>query len=484
MRRSTVLLCSGLAWILCSADANAQDAQPAEVVHVDEDGTPTPEAGAESSAAEPAATASAEIDSGPGWQLRFFADEEARVRVAIAPDETDIDGRLYLDASVADPEDHFGGAAALGLWADFDGVNHPANPSGFTEIHEPRSLPAWVDVYSLHARYQSHDMVRQVRAGRLVVQHGLPLTVDGAHVALAPLGPMLEIFAFGGRSVHFFEVSQDLFEDWIASVGVASEPLHGLKLELDYAFHVEDTENEQGLQEHSYGLTGWYRLDDWLGVRGYVRGLDAELSHVGGAVRGRWAEQDLGAELSVQAQTVELGELSEVADPYFTTLGKSLPYLRWRLDLFKGFDTEVGSYALHLGSDGRHVLSDEESRFNRTFNRIYAMATATDIVIHGPFASLTLARHSVDYDFAGDGLWSVSGAAGYADRSLRAEVGSSYDMYKYTYYFSVDEIQDVRTVYAELRYKPWDFLALKARYQYELFAWDIHTVTVGVSQVF
>ncbi len=474
-------------WLGSTALAQ-EGASAAQVEYVDENGEAvanSAETVAEAETeTETETTTVTEAEVEPGWQLDFVADEDLRVRAAIDPDEVDVDGRLYLDARVMDPGDSFGAEAALGMWSDFDGVNKPEDPTGFAEIHEPRSLPIWVDVYSLAARYQDSGLVRSARAGRLVVQHGLPVTLDGAAIELAPLGHWLELFAFGGRSVHFFEVEQELFEDWVAALGVATQPMPGLKLELDYSFHVEDTDTENGLMEHGYGLTAWYRLGGWFGARLNARGLDDRLSHLGGALRGGWPEQDLGVELSVKTQLIELHELAELADPYFATLGHSDPNLRWRLDAYKGFETELGVYALHLGGDGRQLLRGETSTFNRNFGRLYLMATAHDIVVDGPFLTLAFERHSVGWDFVGQGLWTLSGSAGYAAGDLRAELGSRYDSYKYTYYSSVDEIQDVRTVYAEARYRIFDLLSLRARYQFERFAWDVHTVRVGLAQVF
>ncbi|MBN2358475.1 MAG: hypothetical protein JXR83_03420, partial [Deltaproteobacteria bacterium] len=137
-----------------------------------------------------------------------------------------------------------------------------------------------------------------------------------------------------------------------------------------------------------------------------------------------------------------------------------------------------------LGGSGRHLLAGIEGPFNRNFGRLFVQATATDIAVRGPFANLTLGRDSDRFDLAGHGVWSVGGSAGYEAGWLRGEVGSSYDQYKYTYYHTVDEIEDVRTFYGELRVRPRGYLSVRARYQFERFAWDVHTLWFSLAQAY
>ena len=451
--------------------------------------TAAPQADAAASSTAPPPSAAEEIvevegQAVEGWRLELRADEELRSRVSLEPDESDVDARLYLGASAATPDEAFSGDLALGLWWDIDGLPDTGTPTGLSQVRQLDEPPLWFDVYALSAAYQSRGLLRAARVGRLSIDRGLPLLLDGASVELAPIARYLELFVYGGRSVHFFELDAGLFEDWVASVGVASRPLRDLRLELDYRFQWESTERIEGMIDHGYGLGAWYRLDDWARLRAYLRGIDDALAFAGGALQVQWPSQELGAELRVHAQTTELRELNELDNPFFLTLGPSRPYLRWKADAWKAFSSAFGTYSLHLGGDGRHLVDGGESPFNRDFGRLYAMAQAVDIVVDGPFAMLVLARHGERFDFAGHGVWAVTGSAGYQARAWRVEAGSAYDSYKYTYYQSVDELQDVLTLFADAQVRPFDLLSVRVRYAYERFAWDVHTLTFGLSQVF
>lgn len=443
-----------------------------------------PLAAAQENQSQPDASATSDEDADGDWQLRFNAIEEVRLRAALAPDEVDEDGRLYLSSGLIDPSGRFDGDLALGLWGDFNGVPAADAATGFAEVHDVRNPPVWFDVYALSAGYNTGTWLTELRAGRQTIDRGTPIAIDGASVRIRPWERVLELFAFGGRSVHYFELNEGLFEDWVGSVGAEVRPLPDVKLQLDYRLLREDAASAASIVNNSYGIAGWYRLGDWVQARAYLRGVDLTLSQVGGALRVVWPGQDLGAEFSVHAQPMELRELNELDDPYFAILGASQPYLRWRATVFKGFATDFGTYGVQLGGTGRHLLAGSEGPFNRNFGRLFAQATASDIVVKGPFVNLVLERDSDRFDLGGHGVWSVGGAAGYQARWLRGELGSSYDQYKYTYFHSVDELQDVRTFYGELSVRPKDFLTVRARYQFERFAWDVHTLWFSLAQAY
>jgi len=293
------------------------------------------------------------------------------------------------------------------------------------------------------------------------------------------------VAVFGGRTAHFFEKDADTFEDWLASLGVALHPADNLKIEVDYIFAAEDTELEEGLVEHEYGATVWYRGTDWLYLKGYGRAIGSVFSHTGFATRALYVPADLGFDLSFDAQTATLKEVNEALNPYFAILGKSLPHARWKADLWKNFATPAGDYAIHAGWNGRVLLEGDEEAFNREFGKLYLSLHAADIGIKGPFATLSLDSHfaSLAPEFGGDeGMWTVGGAAGYERCCYKAEVGTYYQRFKYNYYRDVEEITDVRTYFGAVSYKPLDWLRLNARYQFEQFDWNVHTVIFSLSQ--
>ena len=65
--------------------------------------------------------------------------------------------------------------------------------------------------------------------------------------------------------------------------------------------------------------------------------------------------------------------------------------------------------------------------------------------------------------------------------SLRSSVGSYYSLYKY-YFDLSDELEDVRTFYAELKQEFSDSLKASARYEYEDQDLDsFHSIRLGVT---
>ena len=135
-------------------------------------------------------------------------------------------------------------------------------------------------------------------------------------------------------------------------------------------------------------------------------------------------------------------------------------------------------------SQGRQLVDDDETPFNRNSGRAYVLFSAADIAVKGPFITAVFERWADGPAIDDDGLWSVGGSAGYDVERFRCEVGSNYQLYKYDYYLDVDERVHVRTVFADFKVKALDWLAVKARYEYELFDRDVHTVTIGLSQIY
>ncbi len=171
------------------------------------------------------------------YALHFVSTEQARLRAALSPDETDIDARFFVNADVDERSGQFSMNTALGIWADLDTVPAADQPTSLREIHDSQSSPLWLDIYSLQAQYTGHGFLHRARLGRVVVDHGLPRNIDGGELELKLLSHWLGLFAYGGRSVHFFEAETGLFEDWVAAVGLHSRPMHNLLVEVEAELH-------------------------------------------------------------------------------------------------------------------------------------------------------------------------------------------------------------------------------------------------------
>ncbi len=439
---------------------------------------------AEPPAAAPVA-AEASAPAERGWSTSVVGREEYRFRTSPTPSESDHLIRLGLDVSAASPRDTFGLEASLGLWY-FPGESKPEDstePFGLSRPRERFSL----DVYSLNAEWRPGNVLRSLRVGRQETEHGPVGTFDGLSLALQPARG-LRLVAFGGRTAHFFELDQDAFEDWVASVGLELRG-ENWRLEADYRLLKEDVTSADadgeltrlGVTDHSYGLAGWFRAGDWLKGKVAVRGVDSTLGLVAAAVRAEWVEQHLGADLKVDLQPMELRELNELDSPFFLTLGPSKPHLKARLDAFKAFPTSAGEFALHLGGSVRQLLEGEEEAFNRNLLRVYLLASAQRIAGTGLFAN---AVGQWDRSGGGRGAVSAGGALGWDQRPLRAELGTAYHRYQYVYYQSPEELADVREFYGDVRVKVLDWLSVRARYSYQIFDRNLHTLTVSLVEAY
>ncbi len=476
---------------------------------------PAPEAAETTEAAteeaDPATEDATVDDEEREWYFRFDAFEQYRFRYSTSPvvddtislmagdndgapgSETDHDLRLMLSGTLFESEDHFLADVSMGLWADVDGNYPDGDYSGFASPYDESQtfgIPMWIDLYTLYAEYHSHDLFALGRAGRQVSDHGPLVSFDGGAVELALSRPFLDVFAFGGRSVHFFEIDADFFEDWLASGGFVIRPFRELRIELDYRFEKEDltpidsVDDREAIIDHSYGVAAWYRYEDWLYFKGYFRGINDAPALAGGATSAEWFEQEVGFDIKVDAQIVTLREINEKEDPFYAVLGESLPHIKLNADLWKAFTTKAGTYTIHGGWGGRLLTADDATDFNRDYGRAYLWFQAVDIGVAGPFAGIVGEFHythkSADLD--SENTITIGGSAGWELDPLKAELGTYYQRYKYDYYVDVKEIESVRTYFGEVIYRPFEWLSAGLRYEFEVFDRKVHTAMLTLTQ--
>lgn len=445
------------------------------------------------SAASAAPSEGGEVTSKPFW---FHFLEEYRFRTSMEhlsadPDtglygeeESDQTVRLYGVGGYRNAADSFRADLAFGAWFDVDGTVDEGNPTNYAAIYDTSSH-IWADVYTLTGEYRTRGTLQHLRLGRQVSEHGLPATFDGLSADISAGTPMLNFFAFGGRTVHFFEAETELFEDIIASAGAVIRPLPSLRLVADYRFMMEDTTVKEGLQDNSYGLTAWVHPLSWLYLKAHGRGINDAATHAGLLAKLEWTDLDLGFQLGADSQLATLKEISELENPYFAILGPSQPHTRYNMSLWKGFQTKAGTYTIFGGWDGR-ANHEDETPFNRDYGKLYLMLAAQDIGIKGPFCQVALENHFADVvpTFGEEGMLTAGGSAGFNNGFLKAEAGSYYQKFKYNYYQDVNEYEDVRTYFGAFSIKPLPWLAVRARYVFENLDRDQHTVFFSLTQTY
>ncbi len=421
------------------------------------------------------------------WSVRAGAREEWRLRQGYGPDATDQKAHLALDFGAYHPDDRLSITGAVDAWWDLDGRPPAgATANGLQTVWDGRN--PWVDVLALAVDWRPDGALRRLRAGRQETGYGLPTTFDGVSAVVRPGGPDLEVFALGGRAIHFFQVEAGDFEDWIGSAGVAWRVTHALRLEADYRFTrasaVVPGAPEAVSVSHGYGLAARWRGSDALRGRVYARGLDGRVAHAGAAVGA-----DLPFELVLQASALVQpvafrADVSELQNPYFVTLGESRPYARGGLDLSRTFTSAAGVFGLQAGWQGRAVLSGPEGPFNRSFGRVFVLASGTGLAGTGLFASASAERLGDDAALSGNGLWAADGAAGWERGGLHAELGTGYQRYQYTYYQTAAEVADVRSFWAEVRWRATRALSFRARATRDVSSSVLHGVFVSAAQAF
>ncbi|MBI1945793.1 MAG: hypothetical protein HYS27_08860 [Deltaproteobacteria bacterium] len=409
----------------------------------------------------------------------------------------DEDARFSLD----------GGARALGgrlrldgaaeLYWDVDGAR-PDGDAGLRSVHDSRG-PLELLVHTLELGWGGGPLVQRAAIGRLTVEEGWPITLDGVALSVSPLAGLADdelygarrsrAFVSAGRTVHFYETGSadaELFEDWAVSAGVDLVTADAIKLQLDVRGLFEDSAT--GGFDGSAGAALFLRALDVAQGKAWLRTLDDQVMVTGARVRLGGPGDDLGADVEASLQPATLGEVALAADPYFLVLGESLPHWRARADVFAGTDLGLAKGTLHAGAQARVNVVDDEQAFNRNSGRVYALAQATDLLVPGVFVSADVAWDSVlapgpaDLLGASDGRVALGGSVGYQRAGVRAELGTAWDRYKYTYYQDVEELADVRTIYGAVGVRALQWLRVQARASVEVFDRTETTVQVTLVQ--
>jgi hypothetical protein len=419
------------------------------------------------------------------WDFSAVAREEWRLR-AVGLDEVDHRGHLTLDVSARHASDRLSVIGAADLW-----VRAGARPAGGLQpatIYDARN--PWLDLLALAVQWRPGGVVRDLRAGRQETPLGPAGTFDGLALRAGPAGVPLDLFVYGGRSVFFFSVLDDDAERWLGAAGAAWRPLPSLRVEADYRFTSEarlPSERPGAAtgprQEHGYGLAVAWRTEDLLSARLAVRGLDASVAQVSAVVTAL-LPLDLTLHAAGALQPATLRDVSESSTAYFATLGESLPFARASLDLSRPVVLAGTTVDLHAGWRVRRLLDGVEGPFNRNLGGAWLLAGASAIAGTGLFATASIERVGRSASLDDEGLWALGGSLGWDRGALRAEIGTGYQRYRYSYYATVEELVDVRTAHAEVRWTLSRRLALRARYVADVADRTYQTFTLSAAQVF
>ena len=414
-----------------------------------------------------------------GYRLRRLTDTFGTVN--------DNDLRIFIDGGASAWDARLTLAGSFALFVDLDGRDRDLR---LRSVHDPTGRIDLL-VNDLSATYGDERFVPRFSVGRITVLEGFPLLLDGAAMNLVPLGHLArgrlwglersELFFSAGRTQHFYDVDPSLFEDWVAQGGIKLKILRGLSLEADYRLLVEDSA-ARGV-DHDYGASARWRLGPWFLGRLYARGLNLGLQKIGGHGLIQLAPIGLDASVRVDAQTLTLGEVHERANPYYAILGTSRPNVRWNINVGERWRFAYLTAGARAGTAGRLRLDGPDDQYNRTWMRHWVAAELTDVLMRGLYLTTTL-ELSFAQKFTDDGLVALGGVIGYRRRRWSVEAGTDFQRYKYTYYEDVDEIADVRTVWAGMRVPIVGPLTFRVDYRVEIYDRIAHTFNVAIAENF
>jgi hypothetical protein len=436
-----------------------------------------------------------------GWSADAWLSQEYRFRsagsgvssssnplgeqTAVTP-VSDHDLRLTLDAQVLGLNEHLSGSVSAALWFDLDGHVPQSTPDLFGDA-QGGTQPLAV-VYTLSAEWRRGLPLDRLTLGRQQATHGLPVTFDGVSADLRFLERRFSLFAFGGRTIHFFETAPGLFEDWLVSGGAGLRITPHIQLEVDSRFLHETALSQGGegkdkLDTNSYGATLSTRWETLQG-RLFVRGMNQTLSHLGGSFRLQVPPAGLGVDGQVSVQWIHLGEVAESENPFYSLLGTSLPYVRTRLEVWKEFLLGGKStLTVAAGTRIRQLLYDEPTTFNRNMNAMYLRGDLNNLIVDGLFANVT-SEWNLPSSTDESSFFSVGSVVGYLKRKARVEAGTYFQRFKINYYRDVEELQDTRTVYAMGSYRVFSQIEVRGRYIVEILDRGIHTVILTIREDF
>jgi len=406
---------------------------------------------------------------------------------AAVDDQLDHRLRLHADAQVDGMDDHFLSLLSGAMWWD---INR-APPAGTADLFASQydGSRVWVAPYVLSAEWRDAGVLDHIRLGRQDTEHGLPLTFDGASLGLRPFGPALLLYGFGGQTVHFFETTPGLLENWVASIGGVLRPTPVWQFELD-ARAVQDQvdgplqTSPVDLTTYSYGLTASTRTET-ITAKAQLRGIDEQLSHAAGTMLFYAPSAHVGIDTEIYAQLVTLDEIADSENPFYSLLGPSLPYVRHRFEL--SHELELPDDALWtnvLGWRGRRVVGHAEQPFNRNAGVVYLHTRIDDVFTPGLFFGATAEWDYVPSSPKEAWLLAGGGTAGYDGRRIMTEVGTYYQRYKINYYQRVEELHNARTVYGSLGYRVASWLELKGRYELEIVDRYLESFFLSARQYF
>ena len=436
--------------------------------------TPTPPAGKSENAG-----------FGESWAERTFGVPvhgylSTRYRYRSTDGARDQDLYESLNLTIGDPDRqrvtvHFLGRAS----ADLDGRRDIRGFYVFDSLADTYRNPIHGQIYDAYIDVHRIPLLDTARIGRQIIDE-TPVTAwfDGGRFETRESdGVAVKSGVYGGVPVHPFETSRE--GDRMAGAFFQIKPWKGAKGRVDWMYVTDDTHLFGRERNDLEGYSFWQGFGETLRLHTrYTRleNLSRDILVDGTFLRPDW---DFRLQASFYEQIVTLRDFAVEFDPFFASLFDLHPYYQTRVSASKG----IGEHAIvDAGVDLRRMINlAERGPFNRDYDRYHLTPSVHDWPVPGLSVSVT--------GEIWNGVGSDIATAG-ADityewlRKFRASAGTTYTLYRYDYYLD-QERDDVRTWYANFRYRVRDDLRLDLGYELERDSLGtFHVVKAGVTWSF
>lgn len=401
---------------------------------------------------------SPEAQAETGIPIHGYA--QARYRYRATPDENDhdLEGTLLLD--IGDPERH-PVTGHLQAWSNFD-LDETAGSGGpdpFFDLTDTYANDLTARLYQAYVDVHTVEELELLRVGRQPL-YDTPeiVSFDGARLETGEHGSLaVRAGAYAGIPVHTYESSPA--GDRVLGTFLETRPWRGGWTRLDW-MHLEDEDVLADHRNDLFALGAWQRFGTHFRLEGNLSWLEQESRDVRAAAT--WS--DPGHDLTVQVSWYQLlntqKDLATEVDPFFEALLEHFPFYRAQVLISKGF---AERYRVEAGSELRRLEDeDDEGEFNRDYERYHARFALDDLVL--PDLVLGLAGEVWN---DGDGnirTWEADLSREWGP--WRASGGSYYALYDLDL-FTLDEKDDVRVWFLELRYDWTKNTRLELSYEFE-----------------
>jgi len=393
--------------------------------------------------------------------------------------DQDIFSELRLDITQPQPgyfEFHF-----LGIYRkDIDGDReprtfYPTEDIGDTGNHSAKTYisEAHLDVNNLLSG------VPQLRFGRQTGTRDEPVFFDGIAVDLAAWD-RINLTLYGGAAVHFSELYREQGDDFLAGAGLDLQVSRSTSLSIDYLGADDERmyPSVTDAQDNMLSFKLWHRFSPGLRAMAKYRYLNGDPRDFSLRAVALYAPADIEVNANYFRQFTVQKELANEFSVYYDIIGQSNPYETYDVKARKLFGEH---YALDLGYYSRDLREKQnESSFNRRYNRAYATVEMLELLLPGLSLSITgEAWRSWERAYR---TWGGDLSYTFPVNTKKATVstGSYFSLYKYDYYIERGERTKARTYFVNARYPLRSDLWVNAAYEFEKAIEDYQIVKLGM----